>query len=369
MSHVLFALTPGFTLEKWNKIGIMDRELIPYSHHINSGGNVTILECNKRFTNSIRYKNKFKVIRIPHWRIIDVLSYFPMIFDKYDLIKTNQTYKSDVFVKLALKIKKPILLRCGYIGGEFYETVNGLTEEVKTIQKEETWAFQNCTIASVPTSYLKEWVCDRYNVESKKVIVIPNFVDIEKFGPSKNKIKSKNFKICAIGRLVDVKKIDMLINACLGINDLEVEIIGEGPEKENLKSLANKNHIPIRFHGQTNHESLPKILQSCDAYVICSKWEGHPKALIEAMATGLPCIGTDNVGIKNILNNQNGLLVPNSIESLRAALKSLLNDRGLCHQLGVEARKYVVKKYSLNEFLQKDQLAINTAIEYYNEFR
>ena len=362
LSNILFALTPGFTIDKWKRLGILERELISYKHHIKSGGGLTILECNKWVKTLVRYEDNIQIIRIPHLKILKLLPFFKSFMNQFDLIKTNQTFRADEFVKLGIATNKPVLLRCGYVGGEYYESIYGLTNKTKEIQNKESWAFKNCTFATVPTQELKNWICEKYKVNDKKIIINPNFVDMDHF-KNTNRLNNQKIKICTVGRLVDVKRIDMLIKACRNIKDIQLGIIGDGPEREKLESLSSKYNLSIKFYGTISYNALPEILRSYNTYVICSKREGHPKSLIEAMSMTLACLGTDSNGINNIINRENGLLVDNSILGIKNGIIKLKNNLILREELGEKARSFIKNKYSLKKYIEREKLLLKKISE------
>ncbi|MCB0188061.1 MAG: glycosyltransferase, partial [Caldilineaceae bacterium] len=70
-------------------------------------------------------------------------------------------------------------------------------------------------------------------------------------------------------------------------------LIGEGPERAALAAQAEREGIAVTFLGTVPNQEIAAHLQQADLFVLPSKWEGHPKVLIEAMACGMPVVGTD----------------------------------------------------------------------------
>jgi glycosyltransferase involved in cell wall biosynthesis len=90
------------------------------------------------------------------------------------------------------------------------------------------------------------------------------------------------------------------------------------------------------------------MLNSCDLFVLPSKWEGMPKALVEAMACGLPVIGTDVPGIRDLIDHgRNGYLCEPGERGIRSAIASLIEDPQVGARLGQEARKFAASRFSL----------------------
>lgn len=97
----------------------------------------------------------------------------------------------------------------------------------------------------------------------------------------------------------------------------------------------------IIFAGDTNN--VPEKLASCKFFVLSSDYEGMPNALMEAMASGVPCISTDCPcgGPKELItNNQDGILVPvNDVDRMSTALSELLKNASLRKKLGENAKR------------------------------
>ena len=91
----------------------------------------------------------------------------------------------------------------------------------------------------------------------------------------------------------------------------------------------------MQFLGRLRNEEIPTVLARSAAYVMPSEWEGHPKALIEAMASGTPVIGADRPGIRNVITDgETGLVCEPTERGLRDALIRLLAEPRLRARLG-----------------------------------
>jgi len=89
--------------------------------------------------------------------------------------------------------------------------------------------------------------------------------------------------------------------------------------------------------------------------VICSRYEGNPKTLLEAMACGCAVIGTNVPGIREVIQHEkSGLLVEESVESLRSTILRLMGNEGLRIRLGEEARRQIIEENSLEAAIQQE---------------
>ena len=100
--------------------------------------------------------------------------------------------------------------------------------------------------------------------------------------------------------------------------------------------------------GNVSPDDLPDVYRAADAFVLASSAEGMPNALLEAMATGLPCIATDIPGARDLLEGGEGHLYSvGDIAALARGIDALVADPAAATALGARAREAVVSRYSL----------------------
>jgi glycosyltransferase involved in cell wall biosynthesis len=184
----------------------------------------------------------------------------------------------------------------------------------------------------VASEGIKEECISEYKAERKKVVTINNSVDAQSVGRfSVESIDEKSppdhFVISTAGRLAAEKNVAVLVKAfALLRKDLKAKlwIVGDGPERPLLESLAVRLNImdDVVFWGF--QENLYKFIQKSDIFVHTSLFEGFGNIILEAMACGVPVIATDcPFGPREIINNgKDGILVPVADEvALAKALK------------------------------------------------
>jgi glycosyltransferase involved in cell wall biosynthesis len=131
--------------------------------------------------------------------------------------------------------------------------------------------------------------------------------------------------------------------------DLKLTVMGAGiPKEAVLRSFPDHLHNRIVYVPQVPAEEYAERMLGAAVYVIPSLFEGTPLTLMEAMATGLPAVGTATCGMKDVINDGvNGLLVPlRDPAALVEALGRILSDRGLRERLGRQAHADVVENYT-----------------------
>jgi glycosyltransferase involved in cell wall biosynthesis len=131
------------------------------------------------------------------------------------------------------------------------------------------------------------------------------------------------------GRLAPVKGYDLFVQAAvLLINhgvDAHFVISGKGPSYERLAAQIAQAGLRDRFHLLGYQENLAYIYNQFDVFVLSSRSEGFPLSLIEALASGLPYIATDVGGVREMVGEHGGMVIPpESPEALMAAMLALL---------------------------------------------
>ncbi len=170
------------------------------------------------------------------------------------------------------------------------------------------------------------------------------------------------FKIRSSGRLVEKKGFEDLIDACKILLDKEINIqcaiIGSGPLANELQqrvaTLGLQKYIDIPGRN-ISHEEMNDFLHEGDIYCLPCVWasdndaDGLPAVLMEAMASGLPVISTNLVGIPDLISDGvNGLLVsPRDASSLATAIERLYEDYELAKKLAAAGIETVQKRFDL----------------------
>lgn len=166
--------------------------------------------------------------------------------------------------------------------------------------------------------------------------------------------------ITAVSRLVAEKNLSLLLRAfsrLLFIHDLRIEIFGDGPLQGELKTLALNLGLSTRITWRGFCERHPRNFSRSSIFVLTSEREGHPVALLEAMAAGLPVVATAVGGVKEILRTpcRCGILVPNGDEQalVNALLKVLQKSKGERMKMGFNARKVIHDRFSPTNYSAK----------------
>jgi glycosyltransferase involved in cell wall biosynthesis len=195
----------------------------------------------------------------------------------------------------------------------------------------------------------------------ERSVTIPSGVDLETLragAPSRQAARrsldwpDEACVVIGVGRLVPVKGFDLLVRAFSRVLDDEPKarlvLVGDGPERLSLERLAQATGISegVTFVGTS--EEVPRHLAASDILVAPSRNEGQGRVLVEAMALGLPVVGTRVGGIPDVLRDgECGLLVPpENPGELAQAILALARDGELRRSYGANALRQA-ERFSL----------------------
>jgi len=361
---VLF-FTRGVSLATWDRAGMFDREVAIYQRLQRKGAEISFVSYGGR--DDLKYARRIPAIRILcnrwhlaparyerwipwlHWRALHAC----------DLIKTNQTDGGDVALRAAQSWHKPLVARCGYLWSA-NASRSGDEAEARIARRIEHEVFGNARAVVVTTPAMADDLAGRISGISRRVRVIPNYVDTERFRPEPG--RSPQCDLIFVGRLAPEKNVESLLDAVRPL-DVTLTLIGNGPLRDLLRSRFGDLGARVQWHDAAGHRQLPRLLNQARAFVLPSHYEGHPKALIEAMACGLPVIGGDSPGIRELVRHgETGWLCGTDAGSIRQAVETVLVDEGLRQRLGANARRFAVERFSLDRIAEMEWVLLNEVV-------
>lgn len=193
-------------------------------------------------------------------------------------------------------------------------------------------------------------------VPEKKLGKCVYWIDLNIFKPmSKPMAKrqvgwSNNFSVLFIGRLVEEKGVLHLLRALpLLPKDITLYIIGDGVLKEAVEQAAKK-YSNLKFLGKVDNSLTPLYYSSADVVVVPSFEETLGRVNMEALACSTPVVATSAGGVKEVINNEVGILIKLNPQEIAKAVIRLFKDRKLYMKLQKNARPRMQKLYSSKNF-------------------
>ncbi len=186
------------------------------------------------------------------------------------------------------------------------------------------------------------------------LVVIPQFgVDPHLLAPPSRRERREDFVVGFAGRLVEEKGADLLLRAAAELREVRVEVLGSGPLRADLEKLAKGLGIGDRvaFLGTLPSTQMTRFYHRLDVLVLPSRsrpnWiEQFGRVLVEAMACGVPVVGSDCGEIPHVIGDA-GLLFPEGdVEELRGHLARLMAEPELRAELARKGRERVLAHYT-----------------------
>lgn len=202
-------------------------------------------------------------------------------------------------------------------------------------------------------------------VSGKNLIALHNGVDLDEWRPDEHVRATvrremgldDQFLWVAVGHLEMVKDYPTLLKAMAALSrSTRLVIAGSGPLLANLSCLSSHLGLSGRVRFLGFDSNVKRWLQAADGFVLASRWEGLPMALLEASACGLPTVATDVPGVREVIEDgETGLLVPAmDIPALAWAMTTIMQtppeERRV---IGARARRNVAERFGLDSALDQ----------------
>lgn len=162
-------------------------------------------------------------------------------------------------------------------------------------------------------------------------------------------IKPDQTVFVTVGELIDRKNYDILIDAMKKINQSEVVLLiaGAGKNANKLQSRMDEEKLGNSVQLLGYRTDIKELLKASDCFVFPSFQEGLPRALIEAMASGLPCIASKIRGNTDALEDSTFMFAPNDCDQLVLLMEKMLNPD--VRSAEAEKNKEKVRKFDIAE--------------------
>jgi glycosyltransferase involved in cell wall biosynthesis len=215
------------------------------------------------------------------------------------------------------------------------------------------WYYNQMDKVFVPSAFTGGELISR-GVDKHRIVLFPRGVDTELFHPAKRNgffdqtdIRD-TVKLLYVGRISKEKNLDLLANAFADIHaelpGVSLVIVGDGPHAGELKSRLGG--LPHMFTGCLQGETLATVFASSDIFVFPSATDTFGNVVLEAQASGLPIIVTDQGGPReNVTRDVSGLIVPSGDKAaLAGAVLKLARDAALRRSMGRAGRRLMEER-------------------------
>lgn len=298
------------------------------------GHDVTVY--TKSYGNEEGCDEPFELVRVPNLRTNDFVSTLTFVLvatlyllrnaGRHDVLQCMMIYPNG-FVGYVVSTLTRLPYFAWIRGGDYYfmKDTPGKRTMIRTVLADTTVLAQSAEIARDVRS----------EFDAADLRVLGNGVDIG--DPTES-----GDGVVFVGRLVDWKGVDVLLRALDGTGERLV-VVGDGPERDRLESLAASLDVDARFVGMVPTEEVDAYLAAGAVFALPSTGdEGLPNAVIEAMAAGLPVVTTDSGGLPDLVEDgETGFVVPKGdVEALRSRIRTLMDDDERRARMGHAAWTY-----------------------------
>lgn len=191
-------------------------------------------------------------------------------------------------------------------------------------------------------------------VRAELISVVPNGVDVQRFHPSNRAryrsairealgVGGEDFLVLFVGNSWGRKGLQVAIDAIVGLREHPVRlvIVGQGSPRSFVAGMEHEQRARIRFVGP-RHRDIERYYAAADVLLLPTLYEPFGLTILEAAASGVPCIVSAGAGAAELLSDGKSALLltdPSDASEVTAALRTLIDDRALAGRLSSDGRR------------------------------
>ncbi len=377
-------VTPAFVYELSKRLQESGLEIVILAPHHYGAKKFEIMDCMKVYRFPYFYPTKYQrlvygggilpnlkisnlaKVQVPFLVFSELFYAFKIIRkEKIDIIHSHWIIPSGLIgVAIKKAFKKPHITTA-HAGDVFTIRKSKILSNIGSV------VFKKSNKITANSNFTKNVITSIDNTIKDNVEIIPMGVDTSRFNPKKKidirKTFSADHLILSVGRLVDKKGLKYLIMAMKDVVEefptAKLLIGGLGPEKENLECLSESLDMKdnVVFVGSIKKSDLPTYYASSDIFILPSietkggDTEGLGVVLLEAMASGIPVIGSNIGGITDIIkDNDNGFLTqPGNMKDISNKIINTLSDEKLRQKFSENGLKTIQERFSWDVVTEK----------------
>jgi glycosyltransferase involved in cell wall biosynthesis len=275
-----------------------------------------------------------------------------------DLVYERSEYLQDASVTVVKKYKVK----------HYIEVNSPFVQEMKHLEGSSLWTslghfkekrkYKSADIVWVVSSALKEFLVNRYQIESSKIIISPNRINKEEFEkiiplPFDIKTSHKQVVIGFVGSILPHHDVEDLIEAFGIVRRKNTEallcIVGGGSLLDSLKQKVKEQQLTecVRFIGKVPHQQVPSYIQQMDICVMPgSNWYGSPIKIFEYGILGKAVIAPNNGPVNDVMEDLNdGILIDKGAEAIANAIIQLIENPDLRQSIGQHFKSKIEAEY------------------------
>jgi glycosyltransferase involved in cell wall biosynthesis len=227
---------------------------------------------------------------------------------------------------------------------------------LRTLQRQRRAALDRARLVITPSQYLRRIVIG-WGVDADRVVVVHNGVDLpDRPIMPQARQTGEPLRVLFCGRLTNWKGVETLLLAAHAQRDIQVRIVGDGPEWPMLRALRDQLDLSDRVDmaGRLGPNLVRQAIAEAHVLVLTSLYEGMSHVLLEAMAGGLCCVASDRGGNpETIEHERSGLLTAaGGVSALAGSLRRLADDDALRRRLASAASQRA-KQFSFDQTVQR----------------
>lgn len=386
---LVLVFTEGMSLRAWRDTGMLEREWALYQRLASRYGRIVLVtyggQDEERVLASVAGPEISKVTVISNQSVRPVRDFATAVPTlvlralgglRSAVVKTNQMAGGEVAVAIAHMLRDSgqrvgLVARGGYLWSRFVAFEAGANSpQHESVARRERALCDAADLVVGTTAAMLEDLAWRYHLPQAKTRLIPNYVLTE---PPPVIGERERGVVLYAGQLVARKRVAILIEA-VSLLDPELrerttlEVIGEGSERAALEAQAARLNVKCVFKNRVPHTQLLERMRACSLYVQASELEGHPKTVIEAMASGAAVVIADSPGLAEVVSHGvTGICVQPEPQAFAHAMGGLLDDASWRETLGAAAATQSREMYGIGTIVELEASAHESALAFGSE--
>jgi len=356
--------TWDYSLNTWKESNTIERELKFFkfleknkniSFSFFTYGNKNDIELGKKYGSFNVYPISKSFFNIKNKFLRLFISFFIPIFFKKEIKESNIIFQNQLlgcWIPIISKFiyKKPLIIRTGYDMLDFAIKDRKPKITILLYKLLTLLALRYADYFTVTSNTDFKRFTTNYPKYKNKILYRPNWVSITK----SSSIKKHENRIISVGRLVEQKNYEFMISEFKNTYDeIQLDIIGDGANKEELLRQSKKMNVNVNFLGKIQNERLLNVLKEYKFFISCSTYEGNPKTILEAMEAGCITFVSDIPNHKElIIDEVDGLIFELKENKLREKFNMVKNDIKLSEKISTNGSCKIKNNYSLEKSVE-----------------